>query len=251
MANEGWTTVAKKKNDEKRWDDKIQHNPNVYSNKFMENHSAKNFTVNTSNSSHFNKANSNPNFEIPKNNSNTFSPNYSFNPSKSFSPEKYSLKQPSPNLSNPSLPKKNSYYKNSYQNPYKNNYHSRGGNSLPPNIKKKSEPPSIKKNINPKRSPENIPDFNSPEEQEKFTKLKIDIPHLKMPGEIRREQLTINIDGLSDKMLSDECIELQRSGWEYVKVIKPDDESALPEGDNYEIISIDNKWGDFLLFSKK
>lgn len=258
MSDEGWTTVSKKKSD----DDKIHHNPIIYSPKinkqfYNENpsstkesgnppHISRGFTPNKQEKYCFKTTSSLPNLQS----SNLQSSNLQ-------SSNLQSSNLQSSNLQSQSFQQKNNYYKN--QNfPYKNgNYHPRGGfpnsNFSNNNIKKKPFETSanIVKKPRPKRTPENIPDFNSPEEQEKFTQLKIEIPHLKMPGEIRREQLTINIDGLADKMLSDDCIELQRNGWEFMKVIKPDDESLLPEGDNYEIISIDNKWGDFLLFYKK
>jgi hypothetical protein len=102
----------------------------------------------------------------------------------------------------------------------------------------------------PKRQPEVFPDFKDSEEEEKFTVLKKEIPHIKMPGEIRRIAASIRIDGLADKMLTDEWIELQRDGWQYVKVITPDKEEEIPEDDEYDLQSIENKWGDYVLFKK-
>jgi len=102
----------------------------------------------------------------------------------------------------------------------------------------------------PRRQPEVIPDFKDREEEEKFTLLKKEIPHLKMPGEIRRIAAAIRIDGLADKMLTDEWVELQRIGWEYVKVITPDKEEDIPEDGEYDLQSIENKWGDYVLFKK-
>lgn len=102
----------------------------------------------------------------------------------------------------------------------------------------------------PRRQPEVFPDFKDSEEEEKFTALKKEIPHIKMPGEIRRIASSIRIDGLADKMLTDEWIEFQRNGWEYVKVITPDKEEEIPEDDEYDLQSIENKWGDYVLFKK-
>lgn len=102
----------------------------------------------------------------------------------------------------------------------------------------------------PRRQPEIIPDFRDAEEEEKFKALQKEIPHIKMPGEIRRLAATIRIDGLADKMLTDEWVEFQRNGWEYDKVITPNEDVEIPDGDGYELLSIDNKWGDFVLFRK-
>lgn len=102
----------------------------------------------------------------------------------------------------------------------------------------------------PRRQPEIIPDFKDVGEEEKFKALQKEIPHIKMPGEMRRLAATIRIDGLADKMLTEEWIDFQRNGWEYDKVITPNEEVEIPDGDDYELLSIDNKWGDFVLFRK-
>jgi hypothetical protein len=99
-----------------------------------------------------------------------------------------------------------------------------------------------------------IPDFNSDQEKVKFLELQKNIPHLVMPGSIRRLAQRMNIDRLAEKMLSDEYIELQKSGWVFVKVIKPDDTEALPEDNEeykYDMMSLDNGWEDYVLFKKK
>ena len=95
-----------------------------------------------------------------------------------------------------------------------------------------------------------IPDFESPEEQVKFTQLQKDIPHIMMPGIIRRKQQLLNIDNLADRILSEESIEFQRNGWEFVRVVKPNDEEEIPETEDYDLMSLDNKWGDYVLFKK-
>lgn len=96
----------------------------------------------------------------------------------------------------------------------------------------------------------NIPQFMSPEEEAKFTSLQKEIPHLMMPGHIRKIQRKINIDDLSERLLSDEWIEYQRKGWVYEKVIKPDETGNIPDTDEYDILPLGNKWGDVVLFKK-
>ena len=71
-----------------------------------------------------------------------------------------------------------------------------------------------------------------------------------MPGHIRRIARKINIDALADKIISDEWVEYQRSGWEYIRVVKPDDVDDIPDDDTYDILPIDNGWGDVVLFQK-
>ena len=51
-------------------------------------------------------------------------------------------------------------------------------------------------------------------------------------------------------MLSEECINLQRDGWEYIRVVKPDDTTPIPETEDFELLPLDNGWGDFILFQK-
>ena len=97
---------------------------------------------------------------------------------------------------------------------------------------------------------EPIPDFASSEEEAKFVALKAEIPHLMMPGHIRRIARKINIDALSDKVLSEEWIAHQRKGWEYVRVVKPDDVDSIPDDDTYDIVPLDNGWGDVVLFRR-
>jgi len=95
---------------------------------------------------------------------------------------------------------------------------------------------------------EYIPDFASDEEKVKFTTLKREIPHLMMPGHIRRIARKINIDLLAERVLSDEWVEYQRLGWAYNRVVKPDDMDQIPDDDSYDILPLDNKWGDAVLF---
>lgn len=95
-----------------------------------------------------------------------------------------------------------------------------------------------------------IPDFASAEEDAKFTALKAEIPHLMMPGRIRRIAQKLNIDMLADQMLSDEWVAFQREGWTYDQVVKPDQTGSIPDGEGYDILPLDNTWGDLVLFRK-
>ena len=97
---------------------------------------------------------------------------------------------------------------------------------------------------------EPILEFASSEEKVKFTALKEEIPHIMMPGRIRRIAQKININALADRVLSDECIAFQRSGWSYVRVVKPNDAGCIPSDDDYDIIPLNNDWGDVVLFRR-
>jgi hypothetical protein len=96
-----------------------------------------------------------------------------------------------------------------------------------------------------------VPEFLSKEEEEKFNLLKKEIPHLKMPQEVRKMQILENIDDLENKLLSEEWITLQAEGWEFMCVVKPDDQTPPPEDTKeikYELYPLENKWGDYALF---
>lgn len=95
-----------------------------------------------------------------------------------------------------------------------------------------------------------IPDFKDNIEKERFLKLKQEIPYIIMPGEARRMARDQNIAFLAERLLSDEYIEKQKEGWMFVKVIKPDSKDPIPDGDEYYLIEMDNKWGDVALFKK-
>jgi hypothetical protein len=95
-----------------------------------------------------------------------------------------------------------------------------------------------------------IADYSSSEEELMYKEMIKEFPHIKIPGQIRRMAASMNIDSFADKMLSDEWIEFQKAGWEFVKVVKPDDDAPLPETDDYELMSLENKWGDYILFKK-
>ena len=95
-----------------------------------------------------------------------------------------------------------------------------------------------------------IPDYESTEEEDKYKIIISEFPHIKIPGQIRRIGNSLNIDGFADKMLCDEWIEFQKEGWAFEKIIKPDTEEELPEGDEYELRELSNRWGDYILFKK-
>jgi len=91
-----------------------------------------------------------------------------------------------------------------------------------------------------------IKDFASEEEKIKFTELQSEIPHLVMPGDARRKEIVERIEDFSKRILDDECIEKQREGWKFVKVMRPDDHEEPPDGG--DILELGNKYGDILLF---
>lgn len=96
-----------------------------------------------------------------------------------------------------------------------------------------------------------IPDFNNEDEKHRFLKLQEDCSHIMMPGQSRRLQATLRIDGLAEHLLSEKCIELQLQGWKYVRVIKPDDDpDTIPESDDFDLVDLENKYGDCVLFQK-
>lgn len=100
----------------------------------------------------------------------------------------------------------------------------------------------------PKKTPQQS--FCTPEETAKFSKLKENIPHIVMPEHIRRIEKKIKIDNLSNMVLSEEWIDFQRQGWKYVRVIKPNEGTEIPDDDDHEILSLENGWGDVVLFKR-
>jgi len=86
--------------------------------------------------------------------------------------------------------------------------------------------------------------------EERFVKLKQEIPHIMIPSRIKSIEEKMNVDGLSEKMLSDEWIELQRDGWKYFRVAKPNDRDPIPLSDDYKLLFIGNIWGDAVIFVK-
>ena len=60
------------------------------------------------------------------------------------------------------------------------------------------------------------------EDQRKWDSLQKEYPHIIMPTRAQRIKRKLNIDGLDEKLLSQEWIDYQKKGWKYVKVLKPD-----------------------------
>ena len=95
-------------------------------------------------------------------------------------------------------------------------------------------------------------------ERIKWNKLEKEIPHIVLPNRANRLQIKLNIDNLENKLLSDEFIEHQRCGWKYVKVLKStvmfEEKSNIDTTTDghiiYSVLSLDNGWGDKILFSK-
>ena len=85
-------------------------------------------------------------------------------------------------------------------------------------------------------------------DEERFKSLKVKYPHIMTPDRIRKIEQIINIEGLSSKVLSDESLEIQKSGFEYIKVITPFD--TLPKSSDFKLIPLKNGWGDYILFMK-
>jgi hypothetical protein len=132
----------------------------------------------------------------------------------------------------------------------------------------KYQPPSIKSNTNGNRGGDvkpgrggrgggkwgkrfdvsSIPDFENDEEKMKYTELQKVCPHIVMPGTARRDAVLIRIDNYAEKMLSDEWIEFQCSGWKFIRIIKPDDTDFEIPDEGFELLNLENKYNDFALF---
>ena len=99
------------------------------------------------------------------------------------------------------------------------------------------------------------------EENKKWEELQQQCPHIMMPVRVNRIKRKLNIDGLDDKLLSDDWINLQINGWKYVKVIKSDspelevDEVADDTNtlnhitEQNKILPLNNGWGDYVMFT--
>lgn len=100
------------------------------------------------------------------------------------------------------------------------------------------------------------------EEKAKWDQIKKEIPHVVLPVRAKKLQQKLNIDRLEEKLLSEEFIEYQKSGWKYVKILKSSDNKPIDKDDipsdttissgellTYSILDLENGWGDFALFS--
>lgn len=105
---------------------------------------------------------------------------------------------------------------------------------------------------NKRVDPESIPDFANEDEKEKFMEIRKKSPHIMLPGAAKRMAITMRIDNFAEMFTSDEWVNYQRNGWKYVKVIKPDEgDFDIPDdGNEYDLLSLENKWGDYVLFLK-
>lgn len=152
--------------------------------------------------------------------------------------------------------------------------HSNTSTYQPPSMRSKTQPPVIKNKSQPFRKNAedrgnrgnqyprsgkwgrrgdiaSIPDFENDEEKEKFTELQKICPHIVMPGTARREVVILRIDNYVNKILSDEWINLQCDGWQFIRIVKPDDtDFEIPEDGEYDLINLENKYNDFALFKK-
>lgn len=117
-----------------------------------------------------------------------------------------------------------------------------------------------KKVVNHKNQKRKLKHKDIEEERIKWEKLKIDCPHIVPPNRAKRLQMKLNIDNLEKMLLSDKFIDYQKLGWKYVKVLKSTDktladcthlnENASVDKDVvYSVLSLDNGWGDGVLFS--
>jgi hypothetical protein len=88
------------------------------------------------------------------------------------------------------------------------------------------------------------------EEYERWKELKSQIPWIVDPSRARKIRQKLNIEHLDEKLLSDVWIQYQREGWNYVRVVRPNDTQTLPINPNIEfsLQEVGNKWGDKVLF---
>jgi hypothetical protein len=91
------------------------------------------------------------------------------------------------------------------------------------------------------------------QEEDRWKTLKEKAPWIIIPARAQRIRRKLNISKLDEKLLSNEWINYQVSGWNYVRVVRPDDKDPLPTSDSiteYSLLSLDNGWNDKVLFSR-
>lgn len=92
------------------------------------------------------------------------------------------------------------------------------------------------------------------DDQRKWDSLQKECPHIIMPTRAQRIKRKLNIDGLDEKLLSQEWIDYQKKGWKYVKVLKPDTQAytsgTIFDSTNltFSTLPLENDWGDEALF---
>ncbi len=76
-------------------------------------------------------------------------------------------------------------------------------------------------------------------------------PHLISPVKAQQLQSKLRIENLTITLLSPEALALQKDGWIYTRVIRPEETYETEEGWEYTMITNFNKYGDSLLFRRK
>ncbi len=106
--------------------------------------------------------------------------------------------------------------------------------------------------VNMKRQKQRIKCREQGVEKNKWDRLRREYPHIVLPNRAKRLQTKLNIDLLEQKLLSEEFINYQMTGWKYVKVLKPSDiiKELHPNDDGvtYSTLELNNGWGDQILF---
>jgi len=78
-------------------------------------------------------------------------------------------------------------------------------------------------------------------------------PHVVSPQRATSLEAKLRVKNLKFNLLSEEWVEYQKEGWEYVKIIKSQfiDELDLYENnERYSCLDLDNGWGDVVLFRR-
>jgi hypothetical protein len=91
------------------------------------------------------------------------------------------------------------------------------------------------------------------EEQERWRELRTSFPWIIVPSRAQRIRRKLNISLLDEKLLSEEWILYQKQGWNYIRVVRPDDDTPIPSNTDtieYSVLDVNNKWGDRVLFAR-
>ena len=77
-------------------------------------------------------------------------------------------------------------------------------------------------------------------------------PHIILPQHAAALQRKLNIDRLEEQLCSEQWIEYQLEGWQYVRVLKGGLPAPLIDTDthHYSVLALENDWGDVVLFKK-
>ena len=101
-----------------------------------------------------------------------------------------------------------------------------------------------KKRTRPRQPSQAVPSATA------FQALRAEIPHLMLPADAKAIAREKNIDGLAAKFATEAWIEVQRSGWQYIDVIKPQEHDRIPAEPSYQALPLDNRWNDMVLFKR-